>query len=630
MRLDKTRGLRNALLAAAVALLLALTLFLPSATTSAYAAEPYSFEIENFDATYEVHSDRTIDVEERVTIRYTGYASTGFYRDLPVNAGDRVTGLTVSRLSRDGTTEIDEDYSVDIDNDLIIADIGDSTIKTDTTETYVIRYVFSVTKPTNDNALYLNIIGFGSEAAIRSASATINLPEGFESANLYVGDTDEKSNELMTVDGRTITVELSGLAAFEGATLDMYFSEGALTTRFDAIPYIMAIVGCALLAVLAVVKFLVFPDKTLSPVVGFEPPRGMDPVEISKLIDNKVESSDITTLIYYWASKGYLKIDLSDENDPALIKIFNTLPGDAPAHQCEMYNALFSGRDMVKPSQLAGRFYGVIDNVKKLVNEKHRGLYTTASVCASLLFTLAAGLLMALAPIITGMACINPSLFYYPAFLALVPAFIIYGLTETWAYAVHKLKSSTKWLMLAGIALLAALCTAAYTLLLPPALMETAPKIVVCAVAYIMVMCSVTLISRTKQYNETLSEIVGFRNFILNAEKDRLELLLEGDPEFYYKILPYAQVMGVSDIWEEKFEDLTVMPPAWLNDPAGTLVSFAVINSALRAQSAAFTSKMVIKPSAPTSRSYSGGSHRGGSFGGRGGGGHGGGGFRGR
>ena len=281
MRLDKTRGLRNALLAAAVALLLALTLFLPSATTSAYAAEPYSFEIENFDATYEVHSDRTIDVEERVTIRYTGYASTGFYRDLPVNAGDRVTGLTVSRLSRDGTAEIDEDYSVDIDNDLIIADIGDSTIKTDTTETYVIRYVFSVTKPTNDNALYLNIIGFGSEAAIRSASATINLPEGFESANLYVGDTDEKSNELMTVDGRTITVELSGLAAFEGATLDMYFSEGALTTRFDVIPYIMAIVGCALLAVLAVVKFLVFPDKTLSPVVGFEPPRGMDPVEIS-------------------------------------------------------------------------------------------------------------------------------------------------------------------------------------------------------------------------------------------------------------------------------------------------------------------------------------------------------------
>lgn len=601
---------------------------IPAATKPAYAA-PYSMEISSFNATYDVHSDRTIDVEEIVTINYTGTQNTGFYRDLPVNAGDRVYSVDVKELNNG--VEENVDYSVKLEDELVILDVGDSSLKRGE-RTYAIRYVFAITQPADDNAIYLNIVGFGSEAPIHESNITVNLPDGFEGANLYVGDSSTPSNDLWTkVDDNTYTVSLSSLSAFEGATVDLFFAEGVLTTRFDITPYIMVIAGCALLAVLAAVKFLIFPKKILSPVVMFEAPRGMDPVEISKLIDNKVESADVTTLIYYWASKGYIKIDLSDEKDPLLIRINTELPADTPKHQLVMYNALFArGRDMVKLSSLEGSFYNTIERVRKLVNERHTGLYTKKSVCASLIFTLLGGLLMALAPIITGMVTINASLFYYPAFLAIVPAFIIYGLTETYAYAVHKLKSGTKALMIGGIILLAALFTAAYVWLLPSPIMELAPKILVCAVAYIIVMASVTIISRTDEYNRTLNEIIGFRNFIMSAEKDRLETMLNEDPELYYNILPYAQVMGVSDIWEEKFNGLTVQPPEWLIDGAGAYVNFVVLNSALRTSAAMMTTRMVARPSAPSSRSYSGGSRGGGSFGGRGGGGHGGGGFRGR
>ena len=403
-----------------------------------------------------------------------------------------------------------------------------------------------------------------------------------------------------------------------------------LSTRFDIVPYIMAIAGCVLLAVLTIFKSLVFRKKSIAPVVTFEPPRGMDPVEISKLIDNKVESADITTLIFYWAAKGYIKIDMSDESDPLLIRINRTLPEGFPKHQNLMYNALFYNRDMVKMSDLEGNFYTNIERVRRAVNEKYTGLYTKTSVCASLAFTLLGGLLMALAPVVTGLVSISSALFYYPAFLAIVPAFIIYGITETYAYSVHKLNGGTKALMMTGIALLCALFTAVYVWLIPSAIIETVPKILVCAAAYILTMLSVTLITRTNEYNAMLSEIIGFRNFILYAEKDRLELMLKDDPEFYYKILPYAQVMGVSDIWEDKFEALTVKPPQWLTDPAGTYVSFALVNRAVRMSSSQLTARMIARPASPSLRSYSGGSRGGGSFGGRGGGGHGGGGFRGR
>ena len=623
------------LIAAIVAALIAVFVAIAPAASPVYAAGAYDMEIALFDVTYDVHSDRTIDVEERVTINYTGWSNTGFIRDLPVNAGDRVYDIDVKELNASGA-EVDVDYSVSIEDELAMVDIGDTSLKSGQTCTYIIRYVFAITRPTNDNAIYLNIVGFGSEAPILESDITINLPDGFlfdsQYTQLYVGDTTHK--DLMVYDSATnsISVSLSGLDEFEGATADLYFEDGALSTRFDITPYIMVIAGCILLAILVAVKFLVFPRKPLTPVVSFEAPDGMDPVEISKLIDNKVDSTDVTTMIFYWASKGYLKIDLSDEDDPELIRIYRELPAGAPKHQVVMYNALFAGGDMIKISSLEGKFYTTVERVRKLVNEKYRGMYTTKSVCVSLIFTLIGGLLMALAPIITGMVSINSTLFYYPAFLALVPAFVIYGVTETYAYAIHKNKKSTKALMIAGIVALCALFTALYVWLLPSAILEIAPKILVCAVAYAVVIVSVTLISRTEDYTNKLNGIIGFKNFILYTEKDKLEVMIKEDPEFYYKILPYAQVMGVSDVWEDKFKDLTVQPPRWISDPVGTYVSFALINRAVRLSSATMTTRMVARPSAPSSRSYSGGGRHsgGGSFGGRSGGGHGGGGFRGR
>ena len=218
-----------------------------------------------------------------------------------------------------------------------------------------------------------------------------------------------------------------------------------------------------------------------------------------------MESADITTLIFYWAAKGYIKIDMSDESDPLLIRINRALPEGFPKHQNLMYNALFYNRDMVKMSDLEGNFYTNIERVRRAVNEKYTGLYTKTSVCASLAFTLLGGLLMALAPVVTGLVSISSALFYYPAFLAIVPAFIIYGITETYAYSVHKLNGGTKALMMTGIALLCALFTAVYVWLIPSAIIETVPKILVCAAAYILTMLSVTLITRTNEYNSMLS-----------------------------------------------------------------------------------------------------------------------------
>ena len=57
--------------------------------------------------------------------------------------------------------------------------------------------------------------------------------------------------------------------------------------------------------------------------------------------------------------------------------------------------------------------------------------------------------------------------------------------------------------------------------------------------------------------------VIGFRNFIEGAEKNRLEALLDEDPDYFYNTLPYAQALGVTKKWIDKFDGITIQPPTF-------------------------------------------------------------------
>jgi uncharacterized membrane protein len=338
-----------------------------------------------------------------------------------------------------------------------------------------------------------------------------------------------------------------------------------------------------------------------------------------------VEGSDVTSLIFYWANKGYIKIDLENEKNPIFIRIVQQLPDDAPQYQKIMYNDLFKKGDEVKTSQLENKFYTTVDKVTKNVNATTKKLYDGKSIGISLIFALIGGLFAGLAPIIFAMVRIHPTLFLGSCLAVIIPVIVIYVLTQSLMYNKLKISGGKFKMCLGGIIALSLVFTLFYAVLVPAEVLGVASKIIVCIAAYAMAIISVTLINRTPDYSEKLNQIIGFKEFILYAEKDRLEAMLEDDPQLYYHVLPYAQVLGVTEKWATKFASLTVAPPNWVTHPMDTYVQFAVMNKVIRNMNANMTSKMVSRPS---SSGMSGGS--GGSFGSFGGGGHGGGGFRGR
>ena len=73
----------------------------------------------------------------------------------------------------------------------------------------------------------------------------------------------------------------------------------------------------------------------------------------------------------------------------------------------------------------------------------------------------------------------------------------------------------------------------------------------------------------TEYGHEKYERVLGFRHFMLTAEKDWLERLANDDPEFFYDRLPYALVLGVSRVWIGKFANSVAAPPSWYSGTGG-------------------------------------------------------------
>lgn len=134
-----------------------------------------------------------------------------------------------------------------------------------------------------------------------------------------------------------------------------------------------------------------------------------------------------------------------------------------------------------------------------------------------------------------------------------------------------------------------------------------------------MAVCLAYLPKRTKYGTEILEKLSGFKNFLKTVEKDRLESLVMDNPNYFYDILPFAYVFGISDKWIKKFESISLQAPSWYDSSdAFNISSFeAFMSSAMASAQGAMSSS-------PSSSSSSGGSSGGGSSGGGSGGGGGG------
>ena len=350
-------------------------------TPAAYSSEPCTVHYFIVEAT--VNEDRTIDFKEEIsfTMNFTPSSET-FYRSLPTE-GDRFLNIKA-----EGVGNPEFSYRV-IDNPDVEGFIDvecSGGVRRGETLTYRFTYTMeSVFSSVDESGMRIDFVGGGWPFTLNNVNVSIKFPSElqryavFSSAfgtdsNDFVEVLEEKTNSLH-LHADTLPLTYSGFGDYAApVTVEFMLTEGSLIPESEQAFASPTLLPTALIAIItvavSVVLAVLFNGKKpiLSTVVGFTAPDGMDPMELGYVLDGTVDNDDVTSMIYYFASKGYLHISMRDNEVVLTRKRMCSLPDEESAHAKALFEGLFDdGREQTEISDLQNSFYMHIDKAKLLI-----------------------------------------------------------------------------------------------------------------------------------------------------------------------------------------------------------------------------------------------------------------------
>lgn len=300
-------------------------------------------------------------------------------------------------------------------------------------------------------------------------------------------------------------------------------------------------------------------EKPIAPI-DFYPPKDMNSAEAGYVIDEKLTYNDIASLIFYWADKGYLTIHY---HEYGYLFERNTAPStSAPFYEVQLFEKMFSyGKGgLVGKSDLDYRFYRDVEQAsRKLMDiyKENKGLddpkvYAIRALCITTsIFPFTLYLFNCVNQISE-----NQVLAICILALSIIPWSVSLGMVlfSKKPYKVD-IPVVSYWLELFVYVVGSIFFVIVYDIDL---MMFVAPIL-----SILLFMMAKGIRKNSDYRSEMLSQLLGFKTFLKTTEKDRLEMLVDDDPKYYYHILPYAQVLHVSEAWIHKFENIIVPEPSW-------------------------------------------------------------------
>ncbi len=624
----KTRLFSKVLSVIAIAAVMVLAVPLGIGEVSADDNTMYTL---NYDVTVDVSENNSYAFQEHLDMYYVT-AHHGIYRYIPTS------GAKISRIRVPGY-----DFETYNESGNKVIKIGSGSYTLVGEHPYDITYNIAMYDDENEekDMMLVNLIPTGWNTGIEKSRCVINLPKeaDLSKAKVYSGSYGTESNELgadlkTSEDGKTITVTASDIPANAGITVTLELPQGywrgapqfgTLNVK-NLLLFALGPIGAA------IIWYLYGRDKHLVKTLEFYPPDDLTPGEIGYLVDGRVDKQDVISSIVYLADKGYMTIEEVSRKRFKFTALDS--PGGEPPYIKSIFNGLFPNGKTERYSDDLGSRFGTKyqtsrDQLAKMYSGKN-AIRREDSVMARA---------------ICAVAAIMPSFAYstwasyYGDDMGGVIAIIwagIHVLISTGllcsvydhARGQSKVKAVLKslgaiWFYFAGIGVLTIGSDALSVL---PEAKRIAIIVMLHLGTLIGMFFSVIAIAKTDEYTDLLGRVLGFRDFIRTAELDKLNELVEEDPPYFYHIMPYAYVFGLSSKWIKNFEDLPVQaPPTWYRSSRGmTGFDYYMMGRMMSDCSSSVGNHIVI----PSSSGGGGGGLGGGGFSG-GGGWSGGGGFSG-
>lgn len=580
-----------------------------------------SFEISSMIVDIEANADRTAHIKETINANFL-QPSASIFRDLPTNGG-----LEYRDIKVEGRAYSVEKYGNFIAVDLDAENFTQSLEPRKYIISYTLDYSNAVDKDSN-NSIPLNVIGQGIPVKIHSAEINISLPEEPLESYYYVGRRNATGGEErleIQASGKDINIETNTiLEPYEGITVGYVMPNGVMHKAYDYSVIWKIAIGIVLIIAVYIIYYYKGKDEEITPVINFTAPKGMNPAEVGYLIDNSCSPEDMTSLIYYWASQEHLHIEEDDKGKLTLIRK-SPLDDEHKSYEKIMYSALFKDGERVDIDSLKNKFYMTIESSSASLKNEYRGkLFGTNEFVLSIVLAVVASLVVGIWSLLSGLL-VSAMYFLTSGFVAagIASAIIFIIGTTLFRYEPKVIASRKKFYLL--FYAFVALGGVVISMYMRSQFVSFYDSVIMSIIYSLMMLVIPFTQKRTPYYHSVINELTGFKVFLVEAEKDRLEMLLKDNPQYYYDILPYANVLGVSDEWMNKFKNLTIERPIWYYSPRP--FSIIIFNRSFRRTYNTMSRTMVSRPS---NQGRSGGGFGGGGGGGFSGGGFGGGGMRSR
>ncbi len=538
---------------------------------SSVASADDSYQFDKFDVEIIVNSDYTFDVIEKVTANFN-QEKHGIYRSLYNFWGeDRVR---YSNISVQGAK-----YKIEKDRDSTNIRIGDANEYVIGVQHYIIEYTISLPKDSNNeiDSVYMNVFGYDHPVVTKRANLKITLPFKVDPSYTTVisgfyydsGISDKITYSYMN--RKELFIEInSPLEAYEGITVKMDLPEGYFVDVKDPfffdvfvetyLPWILILAGLFIWIVYGRDKQIIMPVEVNAPDVS--------PIEAGYVIDGVVDGDDVAAMLIYWASKGFIQIEETGKKGDYKFTKLSSIK-DCPAYERTLFNKLFLETDnnqTVTTSKLKSRLAKQSTKIKKDVKKKYtKGkdtLLNKKSTTLSKFVIFLAYICFGMIGFFIGLAehiSVGIMLFFFFMFPFI---FIHTWLSRILTYSRKKRVFSNvgKLIFFSLIMLVAWVFVFAIS---ENTMLSYSHSLVMFFGALLLVVIGHYTQKLSPNGHTLYERVLGFRHFMLTAEKDWIETLAEEDPEFFYSKLPYALVLGVSRVWIGKFANYITTPPSW-------------------------------------------------------------------
>ena len=602
------------------------------------------YYIKGYDVNITVNEDNTYLIKETITSHFN-IDKHGIFRKIPIkNIVIRNDGSKSSNRAKISKIKISDPYTSSVENNYRVLKIGDSDKTITGEKKYTIEYLYNIGNDPNSkfDEFYFNIIGNEWDTYINNITFTITMPKEFDTSKLgfsagFEGSTNSDGISYK-VNGNVITGAYnSNLEPAQGLTARLELPEGYFikgSYNFDFFLLIMLIVPLLALFIAYYLWNKYGKDEQVIETVEFYPPKDLNSAEIGFLYNGTSTNKAIISLLIYLANKGYLKIIETETKgvfgNKKSFQIEKLKPYDGNNTEENLFfYGLFKSKysfgkkeennDVVTESDLYNNFYTTLNTISSNYNKKsnREKIYEKNSLNKGFIIILLILLNISLITIrpmyeYGDIGLLIPGIIFPTIAVFAIGGMITMGKNNSINNKVSNIIGLIiviAWLLIFGIVIFIAI--------LLPALSMDPLYIIIYLIGFV---CSIgiaiygSLMEKRNAYGrEMLGKIRGFRNFLITAEKDKLEALVEQNPGYFYDILPYTYALGVSDKWVKQFESIQVEEPSWyVGTSSFDMVTFSSFMNNTMSQA---ESSMSSSPSS----SSGGGSSGGGSGGGGGG-----------